>query len=85
MNTYTQRVAKVATKFRLPKAARAALSSIPRAFSDQDRLRRADLKFQVMSETGCDDAAAEKAIEAAKRGKLIEINVGQHGYTRLRQ
>lgn len=81
---YTQRVAKVATKHRLAIKERAALMSIPRAFRNSDRMRRADLRQRIKAETNCSDDVAEKAMEAAKKGRLIEISVGQHGYTKLR-
>lgn len=81
---YTQRVARVASKYRLSTKERATLMSIPRAFRDSERMRRADLRQRIKAETDCDDDIAEKAIEAAKKGRLIEISVGQHGYTKLK-
>ena len=81
---YTKRVAKIAVKYRLSIKERAALMEIPRALKDTSRMRRADLRQRIKAEANCDDEIAEKAIEGAKKGKLIEISVGQHGYTKLR-
>lgn len=80
---YTQRVSKVTAKHKLSKAERAALMSIPRAFVDSERIRRADLKNYILDETDCEEEMAEKAIDVAKKDRLIEISVGQHGYTTL--
>lgn len=81
---YTQRVARVGAKYKLSTKERAALMSIPRAFGNSDRMRRADLRLRIKAEANCNDDVAERAIEAAKKGRLIEISVGQHGYTKLR-
>ena len=81
---YTQRVAKVAVKHRLTTKGKAALMAIPRAFRDAGKLRRADLRQRIKAEASCEDETAESAIEAAKKGGLIKISVGQHGYTRLK-
>jgi hypothetical protein len=57
--------------------------SIPRAFVDAERMRRVDLKNRIIADTGCSDDIAERAIELAKKSRLIAISVGQHGYTEL--
>ncbi len=46
-------------------------------------MRRADLKNYIVAETDCEEETAEKGIDVAKKGRLIEISVGQHGYTTL--
>jgi hypothetical protein len=81
---YTKRVRKTAVKHRFSILEEAALMAIPRAFTDSNKMRRADLRQRIKADYGCGDEIAEKVIEAAKKGKLIEISVGQHGYTKLR-
>lgn len=80
---YCIRVVKAANKLKASKKVKAALMSIPRAFTSVEKLRRADLMYSVMQDSGCDQETADKAIEYAKKGKLIEISVGQYGYTTL--
>jgi hypothetical protein len=82
---YTVRVAKIASKHRLTMGERAALMSVPRAFADFTRMRRADLRQRVKADSGYGDEVVDSAIEIAKRNKLINISVGQHGYTKLRE
>jgi hypothetical protein len=65
---YTKRVVKTAAKRRFSIEERAALMSIPRAFTDSVRMRRADLKQRIKADTDCGDETAEKVIDAAKRG-----------------
>jgi hypothetical protein len=81
---YTKRVGKTALKHRFSIKERAALMAVPRAFNDSSRMRRADLRQRIKADTGCSDETAEKVIDAAKKGKLIGISVGQHGYSKLR-
>jgi hypothetical protein len=80
---YTQRVEKSIHGRELSLDLKAALMAIPRAFKDKDKMRRADLRDDVLSEAGCSEEVASSAIEEAKRGSLIEVSVGQHGYTTL--
>ena len=82
---YTLRVAKIASKHRLTAGEKAALMSVPRAFADFTRMRRADLRQKVKAESGYGDEVVGKAIDIARRNKLIRISVGQHGYTTLRE
>jgi hypothetical protein len=81
---YTQRVTKLATKHRLTGKERSALMALLRAFTDFGRMRRADLLQRITAELNCAHSIAEKALEVAKRNRLITISVGQHGYTTLR-
>lgn len=77
------RLEKVALRFSLSGGKKAALMAIPRAFSKADRFRRADLKQAVKDDTGFDDDVADLAIEVAKKGRVIDVSVGRHGYTTL--
>jgi hypothetical protein len=82
---YTIKVTKIASKHRLKAGEKAALMSVPRAFADFTRMRRSDLRQRVKADSGYGDEIVDKAIDIAKRNKLIKISVGQHGYTTLRE
>jgi hypothetical protein len=45
--------------------------SVPRAFADFTRMRRADLRQKVKAESGYGDEVVDRAIEIAKRNRLI--------------
>jgi hypothetical protein len=65
---YTVRVSKATSRFRLSVPVKAALMAVPRAFTNSDRLRRADLMQHVMDDAGCDNRIADKAIDCARKG-----------------